>query len=83
MRNIIQLNINFLHSNYINSYVKMSIIFCTHACIICSGFKLSSWRIPGVLQRFAVSYFVVALTELLTLPVYTRVHVSDLYCKTF
>jgi len=28
-------------------------------------------RIPGVLQRFAISYFVVALTELLTAELYS------------
>ena len=35
-----------------------------------TGFNLSHWRIPGVLQRFAVTYFVVALTELFTSELY-------------
>ena len=34
--------------------------------LVLAGFSLSHWRIPGVLQRFAISYFVVALTELIT-----------------
>ena len=38
------------------------------------GFTLSHWRIPGVLQRFAISYFVVALTELLTSDLYRIKH---------
>ena len=36
------------------------------------GADLSRWRIPGVLQRFAISYFVVAITELITFPVYNK-----------
>jgi len=35
------------------------------------GHSLSQLRIPGVLQRFAISYFVVALTELLTSELYS------------
>ena len=34
------------------------------------GYQLSQWRIPGVLQRFGITYFVVALTELLTVELY-------------
>ncbi|XP_064387254.1 heparan-alpha-glucosaminide N-acetyltransferase-like isoform X2 [Halichondria panicea] len=36
-----------------------------------SDFQLATWRIPGVLQRFAISYFVVAMTELLSTAVYS------------
>jgi heparan-alpha-glucosaminide N-acetyltransferase len=41
------------------------ILFCL-GIFLNNGFTLSHWRIPGVLQRFAISYFVVALTELIT-----------------
>ena len=37
-----------------------------------AGFDLTHWRIPGVLQRFGITYFVVALTELLTAELYAR-----------
>ena len=36
------------------------------------GYKLSHWRIPGVLQRFSVAYFVVAMTELLAPVIYNK-----------
>lgn len=39
---------------------------------VLTGFDLTHWRIPGVLQRFGVTYFVVALTELLTTELYSR-----------
>ena len=42
-----------------------------------AGFDLIHWRIPGVLQRFGITYFVVALTELLTVELYARWNVSE------
>ena len=45
--------------------------------LFCSGFELSTWRIPGVLQRFAASYFVVALTEMLSVPVYAKASIDS------
>ena len=42
-----------------------------------AGFDLTHWRIPGVLQRFGITYFVVALTELLTAELYARWNVSE------
>ena len=46
---------------------------------VLAGFDLTHWRIPGVLQRFGITYFVVALTELLTTELYSRwkVHVRE------
>ena len=37
-----------------------------------AGYDLTHWRIPGVFQRFGITYFVVALTELLTAELYAR-----------
>ena len=37
---------------------------------------ISQLRIPGVLQRFSVTYLVVASTELLTMPLYQLANVS-------
>ena len=42
-----------------------------------AGFDLHHWRIPGVLQRFSASYFVVAITELLCSMLYSRYKVSS------
>lgn len=36
------------------------------------------WRIPGVLQRFSITYFVVAITELFTSELYARWKVCTL-----
>ncbi|CAI7999577.1 Heparan-alpha-glucosaminide N-acetyltransferase, partial [Geodia barretti] len=46
--------------------VRRSVILFGLGLFLNNGFTLGRWRIPGVLQRFAISYFVVALTELLT-----------------
>ena len=56
----------------------------TSVCVVCcnalnhcsTGFDLKHWRIPGVLQRFGVSYFAVAMTELLCTRLYPRLNVS-------
>lgn len=49
------------------------------------GTDLSSFRIPGVLQRFAISYFVVASSELwLHYPIddsYSVCYDSEIYCN--
>ena len=45
--------------------------------VVSAGFDLTHWRIPGVLQRFGITYFVVALTELLTAELYARWNVSE------
>ena len=37
-----------------------------------SGKPFSEWRIPGVLQRFSITYFVVAITELFTSELYAK-----------
>ena len=44
---------------------------------VLAGFDLTHWRIPGVLQRFGITYFVVALTELLTTELYSRWKVRE------
>ena len=41
-----------------------------------TGYDLQHWRIPGVLQRFGVSYFVVAMTELFCTHLYPKFNVS-------
>ena len=38
-----------------------------------------AWRIPGVLQRFSITYFVVAITELFTSELYAKWKVRTLY----
>lgn len=60
--------------------VLLTIGTCYHViCILVTppDTPISKLRIPGVLQRFSITYLVVALTELLTVPLYQRVNVSD------
>ena len=49
---------------------------CNYVVVYLLGYRLSHWRIPGVLQRFGISYFVVAFTELLTSELYSRKKVN-------
>lgn len=46
--------------------VRRTIILFALGLFLTQSSDLSKLRIPGVLQRFSISYFVVALTELLT-----------------
>jgi heparan-alpha-glucosaminide N-acetyltransferase len=44
--------------------VKRSSIFFALGLFLSNGFDYGKWRIPGVLQYFAISYFLVAFTVL-------------------
>ncbi|XP_011410226.1 PREDICTED: heparan-alpha-glucosaminide N-acetyltransferase-like isoform X2 [Amphimedon queenslandica] len=52
--------------------VRRSVILLGLGLFLNNGYRLSHWRIPGVLQRFAIAYFVVAMTELLAPMVYNK-----------
>jgi heparan-alpha-glucosaminide N-acetyltransferase len=49
---------------------RRTVILFALGLFLNNGFNISHWRIPGVLQRFAITYFVVALTELFTSELY-------------
>ena len=53
-------------------------VVCVVLCVVASS--LYDMRICGVLQRLAATYFVVALTEVLTSQLYKRKSVSVCEC---
>lgn len=52
------------------------IIYDRRLCFLYLGQNLPTWRIPGVLQRFGVCYFVIGTLNLLTTPSEITLNVS-------
>ncbi|XP_065909111.1 heparan-alpha-glucosaminide N-acetyltransferase-like [Dysidea avara] len=59
--------------------IRRSIILFGLGLFLNNGFDLQHWRIPGVLQRFGVSYFAVAMTELLCTRLYPRFNFRSIH----
>ena len=70
-----------------NSSLKVSlsngaVTYHTYTCDILPlpDTPFHHWRIPGVLQRFSITYFVVAITELSTSELFAKWKVRCLHC---
>ena len=57
-------DINWSHSRIIKCYEILTDF--RFKLIVVGGMELKTFRVPGVLQRFAVSYFVVAMLHLIS-----------------
>lgn len=57
---------------------RRSLILFLLGMFLANGYEYSTWRIPGVLQYFAVSYFVTAVTVLTMFP-YTQRRLKNIH----
>ena len=66
----------FLNTSEGTCMISISVSWKLMFSHVLSDTPITKLRIPGVLQRFSITYFVVALTELFTVPLYQHIHVS-------
>lgn len=52
---------DFSHLDFIYKIIRRSVMLFLLGMFLNNGFDLGNWRIPGVLQRFAVGYLLIAL----------------------
>ncbi|XP_033644142.1 heparan-alpha-glucosaminide N-acetyltransferase-like [Asterias rubens] len=75
---------NVSRASIVKKIIRRTVILFALGIMLDGGMELKTFRVPGVLQRFAVSYFVVAMLHLISAkPTLEEYRISNKYHQMF